>query len=112
MSETSSIIIMTFASFLAALGQLGLKVGSSRLKKNIDGVIKNCPLLAGVFFYMLSSVISIIALKGSELSVLYPIASLNYVWVSFLSIKFLKEKMNKYKWAGIALIIIGVSIIL
>ena len=25
---------------------------------------------------------------------------------------FLKEKMNKYKWAGIALIIIGVSIIL
>jgi len=112
MNENISIIIMIIASFLAALGQLELKIGSIKLKKSIKGTIKNYFLLAGIFFYILSSIISIIALRGNELSVLYPIASLNYVWVSILSMKFLKEKMNGYKWTGIILIIVGVSVIL
>jgi len=33
------------------------------------------------------------------------------VWVSFLSIKFLNERMNSYKWVGIVLIIAGVFFI-
>jgi uncharacterized membrane protein len=51
------------------------------------------------------------ALKGGDLSVLYPFVALAYIWVSLLSVKFLGEKMNKFKWLGIALIIIGVSFI-
>ena len=61
--------------------------------------------------YELATIVFIPALRGGELSVLYPFISLSYVWVSLLSIKILKEKMNSFKWMGVALIIIGVSFI-
>lgn len=109
MSTTISIILMVIASVVAAFGQLSLKLGSARLK--MSEILKNYMLLAGFFFYGISIVISVIAFRGSELTILYPLASLNYVWVSLLSIKYLKERMNKYKWLGIALIIMGVALI-
>ena len=37
--------------------------------------------------------------------------ALVYVWVSLLSMFFLKEKMNKTKWLGVILIILGVTLI-
>lgn len=112
MNTTTAIILMVLSSFMAASGQLSLKIGSMKIKKNLASIIKNYAFLAGVFFYGLAAIIGIVALKGNELTILYPIASLNYVWVSLLSMKFLKEKMNLLKWSGIALIILGVVIIL
>jgi len=111
MNELLAIGIMVVSTVCAALGQMGLKFGSMRLKKTITGVLRNYALLAGFFFYGLSTILTVIALRGNELSVLYPIASLNYVWVSFLSMKYLNEKMNAYKIAGILAIIMGVIII-
>ena len=111
MNETSAILLTIISSLCAALGQIGLKFGSMRLKKDLKSLLKNYALIAGLFAYGASSVIFIVALKGHELTVLYPLASLNYVWVSLMSMKFLNEKMNKYKWCGIALIIIGVMFV-
>ena len=53
----------------------------------------------------------VIALKYGELSVLYPIISTGFVWVSFLSVYFFNEFMNFEKWLGIIAIIIGISFI-
>ena len=108
MNEIISIGLAVLSSLCAALGQIGLKFGSMKLDRSIANLLKNYALLAGLFAYGASSVIFVIALRGHELTVLYPLAALNYVWVSFLSMKYLKEKMNVYKWTGIALIIIGV----
>ncbi|HME87538.1 MAG TPA: EamA family transporter [Candidatus Nanoarchaeia archaeon] len=106
------VIIMVISSFLAAFGQLSLKIGSMKLQKKLSDVFKNFAFMAGILFYGLSTVLTIVALKGAELSVIYPLASLNYVWVSLLSATYLKEKVNAYKIAGIALIIIGVVLVL
>ncbi|MFC1727908.1 EamA family transporter [Nanoarchaeota archaeon] len=111
MNYLGSIVLAIISSMLAALGQLSLKLGSRDLKRRLSHLIKNYFLLIGLLFYGLSSIVFIIALRGHELTVLYPIAALNYVWVSLLAIKYLKERMNKYKWGGIALILIGVSLI-
>jgi uncharacterized membrane protein len=67
--------------------------------------------MAGIGFYGVSTAMFIPALKGGELSVLYPLVALTYVWVSLLSVKFLNEKMNKMKWIGILLILFGVTLI-
>jgi uncharacterized membrane protein len=112
MKELISIIIMVISSLFAAVGQLSLKIGSMKLERTIRAFIQNYAFLVGVLFYGVATVLGIVALKGNELSVLYPIASLNYVWVSLLSMKYLNERMNAHKWAGIVLIIIGVIIIL
>jgi uncharacterized membrane protein len=36
---------------------------------------------------------------------------MQYIWISILSVKYLKEKMNAFKWAGIGLIVVGAFLI-
>jgi len=112
MTEPISILLTVLSSLCASLGQLGLKFGSIKLEKRFKALITNYALMAGLFFYGISSVLFIIALKGGELTVLFPIASLNYIWVDLLAIKYLNEKMNKLKWFGILLILVGVVVII
>ncbi len=88
-----------------------LKKVSAHIRQCIKHPIKNPQLIISLFFYGIGTVLFIIALKAGELSVLYPLVATTYIWIAFLSIKMLKEKMNFYKWLGIAIIIIGVSFI-
>ena len=53
----------------------------------------------------------ILSLRGGEVSVLYPIIATSYIWVSFLSIFFLNESMNNFKWLGVTSIIAGIILI-
>jgi drug/metabolite transporter (DMT)-like permease len=53
----------------------------------------------------------IVALKHGELSLLYPIISLSYVWVAILSVLLFHEAMNGLKIAGICVIVTGVAIL-
>jgi len=103
--------LMIFATLLGALGSLLLKKGSVKFELKVLSIIKNWQVILGLFLYVLASIIFIWLLKTSKLSFLYPFTALSYVWVSFLSVKILKEKMNSWKWVGILLIIAGIVLI-
>src|SRR3989338_8477199 len=103
-----AIIGVIFATFIAAYGSLYLKKGSEHFTLNPLKAIRNFPLIVGVSLYFFSSIVFIISIKFGELSVLYPIASLNYIWSIFLAMKHLGEKMNTFKWVGILFVITGV----
>ena len=45
------------------------------------------------------------ALRHGELSILYPLIALGYVWVALLSVFVFHETMNPLKVAGIAIIV-------
>ncbi len=111
MNAPLSITLAVLSSICAAIGQIGLKFGSMKLSKKMNELMENHALLAGLLFYGLSTILFVVALRGYQLTVLYPIASLNYVFVNILSVKYLDEKMNKYKWIGVFLIICGITII-
>ena len=106
-----AVAITIFATFMGAIGSLLLKKGSSTFKFSIIKLIKNWQLILGLFLYFIGSIIFIFALKFADLSYLYPFISLSYVWACLLSIKYLNEKMNTWKWFSILLIIAGVSLI-
>jgi len=106
-----AISLVIFACFLGSFGPIMLKKASDKISLKITDIIGNKYLIFGILFYGLGTVLFIPALKGGELSVLYPLVASTYIWVSLWSIKFLKEKMNKQKWAGVLLIIIGVVFI-
>ena len=73
--------------------------------------LHNYYLIFGVLFYAIAGVLLIIALRGGEVSVLYPIIATSYVWVSFLSITYLGESMNVWRWLGVSTIILGIVFI-
>lgn len=106
-----AIALVLISTTLGSLGPLFLKKASHKISFRISSIIKNKHLILGIIFYGLGTVLFIPALKGGELSVLYPLVALVYVWVSLFSMKFLGEKMTKLKWLGVALILLGVTLI-
>lgn len=110
-TELWAIGIVTFATVIGAFGALFFKFGADRLHRNLKSVITNTRLFIGLALYGLSTLIFLACLRWGDLSVLYPLASLSYVWIALLSIRFLGEKMNVWKWSGIAFILLGVFLI-
>ncbi len=111
MTTLWAIILVLIAALIGAFGAVFLKKGSQKLKFKFRSLIKNYYLILGFLLYGVSSVPFILALKGGDLSILYPLVATVYVWIAIFSIKFLGEKMNRWKWLGIALIIFGVALI-
>src|SRR3989338_1454726 len=103
------VLLVLLGSALGALAAFFVKLGMNTF--NFRALFRNTNLLQGIALYAVSALIYIVALKGGELSVLFPLASTSYIWSSFLSVRFLKEKMNLWKWLSISGIIIGVFFI-
>ncbi len=106
-----AIILVSVSTIFTAIAQLMLKIGTKNLSLNFYRLITNYYLLAGILIYAVCAVALIISLKNGELSILYPLVALGFVWVSVFSVIFLKEAMNAYRWLGIFVIVAGVSLI-
>lgn len=111
MTELWAVGLTLLAVLVGAIGPILLKKGADQFSLNPKKLLRNKALIGGVFAYGLATLIYIPALRGGDLSVLYPIISLSFVAVSLLSVWLLKERMNLLKWIGIVLIIAGVSLI-
>ncbi len=103
--------LVLFASFIGSFGPILLKKGSAQFQLTIKGIFGNRNLLWGIIISVLGNLLFIPSLKGGDLSVLYPLVSTIYIWVSLWSVLFLKERMNRLKWAGVLTIILGVALV-
>ncbi len=74
-------------------------------------LVTNVPLILGYALYGINTVMLILALREGELSLLYPIIALTYVWVTLLSYGLLHEKPNLLRNIGITTIVIGVAVL-
>jgi drug/metabolite transporter (DMT)-like permease len=98
-------------TIISATAQAFIKTGAAKLGPNptLAGLIQDLPLLTGLFLYGIGAVLMILALRHGELSVLWPVISLSYVWVAILSVVIFHEGMNPFKVAGIIAIVSGVA---
>jgi multidrug transporter EmrE-like cation transporter len=105
--------IVAFATLLGAAAQILMKYGTnySLDHPGLMGILTDIPLIAGYGLYGVMTILIVIAFKDGELSVLYPVISLSYVWVTALSYFVFHDNLNPYKFAGLALIITGVAVI-
>ena len=101
------LLYLIIGTILGGYGSLFLKKGSSKLTFNIKKWKDNLELFIGITLYGLSTITYLLMLQYGELSVIYPLTSFSYVFISFLSVYYLNEKMTKNKWIGIILIIMG-----
>src|SRR5262249_4278944 len=103
----SSMLLVLVASFVGSFGAVFLKAGAARLHNGLWHIF-NVKLAAGVVFFLTSSVFFVMGIRHGELSVLYPMVSLGYVWTLFWSRLFFKEAFTREKFMGLALILVGV----
>jgi len=97
---------------IGAAAQLLLKTGANQLSHPDPlGIVTNVALLAGLSLYGVSTVLLVLALRDGELSLLYPVIALTYVWVTLLSVIVFHDRVNPIKFAGIAIIVAGVAVL-
>jgi multidrug transporter EmrE-like cation transporter len=77
----------------------------------VMAMLGNTPLVFGYVLHGGNAMLLILALREGELSLLYPVYALSYVWVNLLSMYFFGEMMNIWKAVGIVLVIGGVALL-
>ncbi len=110
-TKTWAILLVIFTTLLTSAGQILYKKGADQLELTLPALLHNYSLILGMIVYATAGILILISLRGGEVSVLYPIIATSYIWVSFLSIYFLGESMNNWKWVGIVTIIAGIVMI-
>lgn len=105
-------LLVFCCTLLGAAAQVLIKTGADALPHpSVLQMITSVWLLSGYSLYAMSTVLLVLALKHGQLSLLYPVISLTYVWVTFLSVIVFHEVLNPYKIAGIVLIVMGVGVL-
>jgi drug/metabolite transporter (DMT)-like permease len=107
----SSIILVLFGSFIGSFGAVFLKVGAEHMKGSLARLITNHWLALGVVLYLLSSVFYMMGVAQGQLTVLYPMVSLGYIWTILWARLFFKEPFTMAKIGGLVMIIFGVALI-
>ena len=107
----SSILLVIGGSFIGSFGAAFLKAGSGKLSRNLSSFLLNWKLAAGVFFYLLSSVFFVMGLKHGEVSILYPLVALGYVWTLIWSRIFFHEPLTRTKFVGLGTILVGIVLL-
>jgi multidrug transporter EmrE-like cation transporter len=113
-----SLILVLCCTVIGAAAQILIKMGAGALNEPNPTLLQTAmhmittpSLLAGYSMYGVSTVLLIAALKHGELSLLYPVFAMTYVWVTILSVVVFHESLNPYKLTGIVIIVGGVAVL-
>lgn len=110
-TKTWSIALMFLCTGFTSIAQVFYKFGANKLEFNFHALITNYYILAGLVLYAIGAVIMILAFKGGEVSVLYPVVATSYIWVTLLSLYFFHEAINIFRWIGVSVILLGIIFI-
>jgi uncharacterized membrane protein len=109
--KNSGIIFVAASTIIIALGQIMLKAGTYALNFSLRGIFLNFWLISGIILYLAATILLLIGLKRGELSTLYPLLGLGYIWVCILSFFIFKETITLLNGFGILFIILGVGLL-
>jgi len=109
-SHRQQIGLVFLCTIFGVAAQYFLKTSASSLQSGqLISALGSVGLWAGLVLYGINTGLLILALRDGELSLLYPVISLTYVWVTIMSVTVLGESMTATKVAGISLICLGVA---
>jgi len=105
----SSILLVLFGSVIGSFGAVFLKLGAVRL----TGVMSllNWRLALGVGLYLGSSVFYALGIRHGQLSVLFPMVAVGYIWTLLWSRLFFHEQFTRSKVFGLGLVLAGVVLV-
>jgi multidrug transporter EmrE-like cation transporter len=110
-TPVSSMLLVLLASFIGSFGAVFLKSGAGKLHRQLKSLLLNWRLAAGVAFFLLSSFFFVLGVRRGELTVLYPMVALGYIWTLLWSRLVFGEPLSRSKFLGIGLILIGIVLL-
>lgn len=107
----SSIVFVLLSSFIGSFGAVFLKLGAEHMQGGLARLIRNYWLGIGIGLYLLGSVFYAMGVAQGQLTVLYPMISIGYIWAIVWARIFFKEPFTIAKIGGLVMIVFGVALI-
>ena len=105
----SSMLLVLFASVVGSFGAVFLKLGAVRLTGLMS--LLNWRLALGVGLYLGSSVCYGLGIRHGQLSVLFPMVAVGYIWTLLWARLFFRERFTRTKLLGLGLVLAGVVLV-
>lgn len=105
MPDITAMSLAVASTAVAAVAMVFFKLAA---KADARKIFLSRRFFAGGFLFVFGAALMILALKLEELSVLFPLTSLTYIWVMLLSRRYLKERLDRYKVLVVAFIVLGI----
>lgn len=87
------------------------KISATEIARVVKAGAMSPFILFGVFFEALFFVCLLILMSKSDISFLWPLTGLSFVFATFAAMIFLNEKVSSMRWAGVVLIMMGAALI-
>ena len=116
------LLILIIGLIFESAGVVSLKIGITQigdmkgvsvaeLVKVVKGGATNVNVLLGVFCEAVFFASLLILMAKSDISFLWPMTGLSFVFATFAAMWFLHERVSSVRWAGVVFIMIGAGLI-
>jgi drug/metabolite transporter (DMT)-like permease len=86
-------------------------VNVAEVARVVKAGVTNGQVLLGVFFEALFFVCLLVLMSRSDISFLWPLTALSFVFATLAAMVFLHERVSGVRWAGVVLIVVGAALI-
>ncbi len=119
---TKLLLILLIGLCFESTGVVLLKKGMDRVEgmksvtvsevvRLISTAVTNTQILLGVFFEALFFGCLLVLMSKSDISFLWPLTALSFVFATLAAMWFLHERVSGMRWAGVVFIMIGAALI-
>ena len=84
---------------------------TAEILRVVKAGLTNKKILLGVLFEALFFVTLLILMSKNDVSLVWPLTSLSFVFATFAAMWFLAETVSGLRWAGVVLIMMGATLI-
>jgi drug/metabolite transporter (DMT)-like permease len=104
-----SLLYLIAVIVLTGVSQVLLKIGAKQAKNHVS-IFINPYTLTAYSLYLLTTLLTVYALRNIPLNMFYASTSLKFIFVAFLSRIVIGEKLNNRKLVAVSLIVVGVVV--
>lgn len=107
-----AIALIITTTVFTTMAQYFFKLGSeASIVLSYPEILSLWPIVAGFASYGIGAVLMILAFKGGEVTVLYPIVATSYAWVVIMSYFAFGEALTILKLIGAFVLIVGITFV-
>ena len=114
LAETAVVLLTLAAAMITAAAQYLFKRAIPKFGLSVREIVmllKNRSILLGLFAYVVSLFLYLIALGSGQLSFVYPLFSSTFIFVMLISHFAFNERISARRMVGVLLILAGISMI-
>jgi drug/metabolite transporter (DMT)-like permease len=106
--ESTGIVLLKKG--MTAIGSPGV-TNAAELGRVMKAGVTNTSILLGILFEAVFFACLLVLMNRSDISFLWPLTALSFVFATFAAMMFLGEKVSSLRWVGVVLIMAGAACI-